>query len=88
MRSFRSFTDDPALQELDEIAIKPQTARIFAFSLLSRALSHRQAVKNESDPAAKLDALADLVADVAYVALLQIATDQNDPSILRKLPRR
>lgn len=87
MRRFRPFNDDE-LFDLDEAAIKPQTARIFAFALLSRVLSHRQAVKNASDTEAKLDALSDLVADVAYVALLQIATDQNDPNLLRKLPRR
>ena len=79
------FTDFLDSEQLDEIAIKPSTARIFAIALISRVISRKKAVQSTDDTNAKLNALADLTADAAYLSALSVAIDQNDPSILRKL---
>ena len=79
------FTDFLDSDQLDEIAIKPSTARMFAIALISRVISRKKAVQSTDDTNAKLNALADLTADAAYLSALSVAIDQNDPTIMRKL---
>jgi hypothetical protein len=51
----------------------------------SRVISRKKAVQSTDDTKAKLNALADLTADAAYLSALSVAIDQNDPTIMRKL---
>ena len=93
---FRAFLSDAAATPstdqqrvpLDELSLRPCTARILAIAILARISAHRTAVKKTSDPNTKIDALADLIADTAYLSALQIAVDQNDPALIRQIPRR
>jgi hypothetical protein len=77
-----------APDDINEVSIKPNTARLFSYALLTRAHNHRNAVRSSDDTNAKLNALADLMTDAVYLSLVSIATDQSDPMILRKIPRR
>jgi hypothetical protein len=82
MKCFADFLDT---EQLDEIAIKSSTARMFALGLIRRVISRKKAVQSTDDTNAKLNALADLTADAAYLSALSVAIDQNDPTIMRKL---
>ena len=104
MKRYRDFISDQILSDLEDtqssesdcrsnlqaegLALKPETARIFAFALISRVMSHRNDVHNATGAEAKIDKMSDLVTDIAYIALLQIAMYQNDSRLLRKIPRR
>lgn len=74
--------------DINEIAIKPQTARVLSYALLSRVLSSKSRIESERDVSKKIDLLAELQTNNAYLAILQIAIDQNDPTLLRKIRRR
>jgi hypothetical protein len=85
MKTFSEFTN--ANREINEIALKPSTARSFALVLTARMVEHRKRVKSATDANEKIDHLSDLVSDAAYMSLLSIAVDQNDPSLMRKIRR-
>jgi glutamine cyclotransferase len=89
-RRDKEITDDELYEylTLDEVSIKPTTARVVALALISKLLNRRTKVKQEEDLANKINHLADLNADVSYLLLLVIATEQNDPRLLRKIPKR
>ena len=74
--------------DLAEIAIKPKTARILSLAVLARILGRKKAVITATDTNEKLNNLAELVADSAYLSLINIAIDQNDFTIIRKVPRK
>lgn len=75
-------------ETIDELAIKPNTARLFAIALISNVLKTRDKVQQKDDIDSKINELSVLMTQVAYMLLLTIATDQNDPTLLRKIRRR
>ena len=83
MKTFSEFTE----REINEIALKPSTARAIALMVTARMIEHRKWVKSATDTNEKIDHLSDLVSDAAYMSLLSIAVDQNDPNLLRKIRR-
>jgi hypothetical protein len=86
MKTFSEFLDVDE-DQINEIALRPSTSRAFALMLTARMLQHRKNVRNATDLNDKLDHLSDLVSDAAYMSLLSIAVDQNDPSLMRKIRR-
>lgn len=80
-----AFTTDP--QDLNEI-IKPNTARIIALAVLSKAVSHQKQTKNAESAEEKLNKITDLVMSIAYLNILQIATDTNDLTLMRKIIKK
>jgi hypothetical protein len=85
MKTFSEFIDTD--REINEIALKPSTARAIALMVTARMIEHRKWVKSATDTNEKIDHLTDLVSDAAYMSLLSIAVDQNDPNLLRKIRR-
>ena len=83
MKTFSEFTE----REINEIALKPSTARAIALMVTARMIEHRKRVKAATDTNEKIDHLSDLVSDAAYMSLLSIAVDQNDPNLIRKIRR-
>ena len=75
-------------ETINEIAIKPNTARLFAIALISNVLKTRDKVQQSDKIESKINELSVLMTQVAYMLLLTIATDQNDPTLLRKIRRR
>jgi hypothetical protein len=86
MKTFSEFinTDD---DQINEIALKPSTARAVALMVTARMVEHRKRVKSATDTNEKIDHLSDLVSDAVSMSLLSIAVDQNDPGLLRKIRR-
>ena len=74
-------------ETLNEISLKPSTARAFALMLTARMLQHRKNVRSATDTNDKLDHLSDLISDAAYMSLLSVAVEQNDASLMRKIRR-
>tara|TARA_R110002074_G_scaffold361031_1_gene534021 strand:- start:85 stop:417 length:333 start_codon:yes stop_codon:yes gene_type:complete len=74
--------------QINEVSIKPNTARIIAITLISRLHTIRNKIKSEKNISNKINNLTDLIAQVAYLEMLSIATDQNDPNLLRKIPKK
>ena len=86
MKTFSDFIDADD-DQINEAALKPSTARSFALMLTARMIEHRKRVKAATDIGEKIDHLSDLISDAAYMSLLSIAVDQNDPNLLRKIRR-
>ena len=75
MKRYRDFISDEILSDLEDtqssesdcrsnlqaegLALKPETARIFAFALISRVMSHRNDVHNATGAEAKIDKMSD-----------------------------
>jgi hypothetical protein len=85
MKTFSEFTDTD--REINEAALKPTTARTIALMLTARMIEHRKRVRGATDTSEKIVHLSDQVSDAAYMSLLSIAVDQNDPNLLRKIRR-
>jgi hypothetical protein len=84
VKTFSEFleTDGDAI---NEVALKPSTARAFALMLTIRMQEHRKRVRNAVDVGEKIDHLSDLISDAAYMSLLGVAVEQGDQSLLRKI---
>lgn len=74
--------------DINEVSIKPQTARVLAYALLAQVLSRQNEIQRETDINKKLNLIADQNRYNAYLSILQIAIDSNDPQLLRKIRRR
>jgi hypothetical protein len=72
---------------INEVALKPSTARAFALMLTVRMTGHRKQVRSATDVGEKIDHLSDLISDAAYMSLLGVAIEQGDQSLLRKIRR-
>ena len=97
MKTFKQYLsedmNDISLNELlqtdiNEIAIRPTTARAISVALIARILNQRKDVQSAPDLETKIDRVADLIASTSYLSILQIATDQNDINLIRRIPRR
>jgi hypothetical protein len=74
--------------DLNELKVKPRTARVFSLFLLTRILNKRKQLKTEEDISKKLDYIADMLLEVSYFSTLMIAIDNNDPTLLQKVRKR
>jgi len=75
-------------ESLNEVSIKPNTARIIALMLLARINTIRSKAKSEESLTVKINHLTDLMTQMSYLAILNIATDQSDATLLRKIPKK
>jgi hypothetical protein len=73
--------------DIHETSIKPQIARVISYAILASVISRQNAIQRESDINKKLNLLAEQNRYNAYLSILQIAIDQNDPTLLRKIRR-
>jgi hypothetical protein len=65
-------------RSLNEIAIRPGTARIMAVGLLARVAKHKETIKRAPTMNAKLSAIADMLSDVAWLSALAISAAGNN----------
>jgi hypothetical protein len=81
MMTFAEFTN----MSLSEGArIKPSRSRSVALLLAIRIHRLRDRLKRSNDVGKKLDIAADLITTIAYLNLLMIATDADDPNLLQR----
>lgn len=82
MKSFKEFFNE---EDLQEVAIKPQTARFVALALLTKIIRDKKKVATADTTDRKIDALSDMIVDGAYLSALAVAVEQGDGLILRRL---